>query len=142
MAAAVASPGIAGASVNAGASLATRYPVEVVRVVDGDTFEARVRAWPGIEIATKIRIRDIDAPEMRARCAEETAAAHAARDALVAMLAEGQVTIARVSLDKYGGRVLAAASARNTGDIAAALLQAGVVRRYSGGRRETWCAAP
>ena len=40
----------------------TVYPVDVMRVIDGDTFDARVRAWPGIEIATKVRLRDIDAP--------------------------------------------------------------------------------
>ena len=54
------------------------------------------------------------------------------------MLAEGDVTIGRVAVDKYGGRVLADAFARHTGDIAAALLGAGLVRRYAG-RRESWC---
>jgi len=136
---AAASPGV---TARDGVSPTTRYPAEVVRVIDGDTFEARVRAWPGIEIATKIRLRDIDAPEMRGRCAEENAMARAARDALVAMLAAGRVSIAQVGLDKYGGRVLAAASASHTGDVAAALLEAGLVRRYSGGRRESWCPGP
>ena len=56
-----------------------------------------------------------------------------------AMLAEGGVTIARVSFDKYGGRVLADAATRRTADVAAALLDAGLVRRYSGGRRVGWC---
>ena len=37
------------------------YPVEVIRVVDGDTFEARVRVWPGLDITTKVRLRGIDA---------------------------------------------------------------------------------
>ncbi len=43
---------------------------QVVRVVDGDTFDARVSVWPGIEISTRVRLRGIDAPEMRARCKE------------------------------------------------------------------------
>jgi len=120
---------------------ATRYPVEVVRVVDGDTFEARVRVWPGIEIATKVRLRGIDAPEMRARCDAEAAMANAARAALVALLARGPVSIGNVGLDKYGGRVLADAAAAGTGDVARALLDAGLVRRYAGGRRQGWCAA-
>jgi len=115
------------------------YPAEVIRVLDGDTFEARVRVWPGMDITTKVRLRGIDAPEMRARCAEERIKATAARDALSALLARGQVGISEVSLDKYGGRVLAAASARETGNVAQALLGAGHVRRYGGGRRESWC---
>jgi endonuclease YncB( thermonuclease family) len=98
-----------------------------------------VRVWPGIEIATKVRLRNIDAPEMRARCEQELSMAHAARDALVEMLAEGEVTIGRIELDKYGGRVLADASASRSGDVSTALLGAGLVRRYSGGRREPWC---
>ena len=115
------------------------YPVTVVRVIDGDTFDARVRAWPGIEIATKVRLRDIDAPEMRGRCDRESAHAQAARDALSAMLAEGDVMVTQVGLDKYGGRVLAHASTRRIDDVSAALLEAGLVRHYTGGRRESWC---
>ena len=117
----------------------TAYAAEVVRVIDGDTFEARVRVWPGIEIATKIRLRDIDAPEMRERCNQELTQAQAARDALAAMLAEGDVRVTQVGLDKYGGRVLASASTGRTADVAAALLDAGLVRKYSGGRRDPWC---
>ncbi len=45
----------------------------------------------------------------------------------------------RVSLDKYGGRVLADASTYATPDVAASLLNAGHVRRYGGARRESWC---
>ena len=115
------------------------HPAQVVRVLDGDTFEARVSVWPGLEISTKVRLRGIDAPEMRARCSEESAKAQAARDALSAILAEGAVGISQVTLDKYGGRVLAAASTRKTADVSAALLHTGVVRSYQGGRREGWC---
>jgi len=117
----------------------TAYPAQVVRVLDGDTFEARVHLWPGLDTTTKIRLRGIDAPELRARCPGELAKAQAARDALIAILEEGAVGVARVTLDKYGGRVVADASTRKTADVAAALLQAGVVRAYGGGRRESWC---
>src|SRR5437899_132337 len=58
----------------------------VLRVLDGDTFEARVLVWPGIEITTKVRLRGIDAPELWAHCADERSKAEAARDALRAML--------------------------------------------------------
>lgn len=115
------------------------HPVQVVRVLDGDTFEARVHVWPGIDITTKVRLRGIDAPEIHARCDHEQARAQAAREALVAMLAEGGVGISRVTPDKYGGRVVADASTRKTADVSTALLRAGVVRSYGGGRRQSWC---
>lgn len=115
------------------------HRAQLVRVLDGDTFEARVSVWPGLEITTKVRLRGIDAPEMRARCPEESAKAQAARDALSAILAEGAVGISQVKLDKYGGRVVAAASTRRTADVSTALLHTGVVRSYQGGRRDGWC---
>ena len=92
-------------SVSATRSVAA-HPADVLRVIDGDTFEARVHVWPGLDITTKIRLRGIDAPELRARCPAERTMAEAARDALGAMLAEGRVGISGVTLDKYGGRVV------------------------------------
>ncbi|HEY1978453.1 MAG TPA: thermonuclease family protein [Xanthobacteraceae bacterium] len=115
------------------------YPAEVVRVIDGDTFEARVRVWPGLDVDTKIRLRDVDAAELHARCAGELAQAQAARSALETLLAEGGVAISRVGIDKYGGRVDAAVSTRSTADVAAALLNGGYARRYDGGKRGSWC---
>lgn len=115
-------------------------PAEVLRVIDGDTFEARVRVWPGIEITTKIRLRGIDAPELsKPRCQEERLKGFAAREALQAILAQGEVRVSGVALDKYGGRVLADVSTRATPDVSAALLAAGHARNYAGGRREGWC---
>jgi endonuclease YncB( thermonuclease family) len=120
-------------------TLRAGHAVQVLRVLDGDTFEARVGVWPGIEITTKVRLRGIDAPELRARCPQEHVRAVAARDALAGLLAEGAVGISRVTHDKYGGRVVADASTRQTADIAFALLRGGHVRTYQGGRRDSWC---
>ncbi len=115
------------------------HPAEVLRVNDGDTFEARVHVWPGMQVTTKVRLRGIDAAEFRAQCAEEYRLATAARDALARMLAEGSVTIGRIDFDKYGGRVVANAATRSTPDISDALLKRGYVRAYDGGRRDGWC---
>lgn len=115
------------------------YPVDVLRINDGDTFEARVRIWPGLEVTTKVRLRNVDTAELNARCAEEYRKADTARAALQRMLNEGGVRIAQVGLDKYGGRVLADVSTRATPDVADALLKAGHARSYGGGRREDWC---
>ena len=54
-------------------------PADVLRVIDGDTFEARVHVWPGLDITTKIRLRGVDAPELKARCPAERSMAEAAR---------------------------------------------------------------
>ena len=120
-------------------TLRSGHPAEVVRVIDGDTFEARVRIWPGMDITTRVRLRGIDAPELHARCDAERVKALAARDALARLLAEGTVGISRVGQDKYGGRIDADVSTARTPDVAATLLDGGYARRYSGGRRESWC---
>jgi micrococcal nuclease len=113
----------------------------VLRVIDGDTFEARVHVWPGLDITTKIRLRGIDAPELKARCPAERAMAEAARDALRDMLAEGQVGISAVTLDKYGGRVVADAATRSVASVSAELQAKGLARGYRCGRRLSWCDA-
>ncbi len=115
------------------------YPAEVVRVIDGDTFAARVRVWPGLNVDTKVRLRNIDAPELHARCADELVKAQAARAALETILAAGGVTISRVGIDKYGGRVYALVATRDTADVSTALLNGGWARSYDGGRRGSWC---
>ncbi|HZS62982.1 MAG TPA: thermonuclease family protein [Xanthobacteraceae bacterium] len=116
------------------------YPAEVLRVTDGDTFEARVGVWPGIAITTRVRLRGIDTPELKARCAEERSKAEAARAALAKILQQGRVEISAVAIDKFGGRVDADVSTLSTPDVAAALLQAGLGRPYGGGRRDAWCS--
>jgi endonuclease YncB( thermonuclease family) len=115
------------------------HPAEVLRVIDGDTFEARVHLWPGLDVTTRVRLRGVDAPELKARCGEERVKAEAARDALRTILDQGEVGISHVTLDKYGGRVVADASTGATPDVSAALLGAGLARHYSGGHRDGWC---
>jgi endonuclease YncB( thermonuclease family) len=115
------------------------YPAEVLRVIDGDTFEARVRVWPGLDVDTHVRLRGIDAAELHARCADELAKAQAARAALQILLDQGGVTVARVGVDKYGGRVDAVVATRGTGDVSAAMLQGGWARAYNGHKRGSWC---
>ena len=104
----------------------------MLRVIDGDTFVARVHVWPGIDITTKVRLRGIDAPELRARCEDERMRALAARDGLTQILEEGEVGISRVGQDKYGGRVDAAVStavdARRVGGAARARSRAALRR--------------
>ncbi len=122
-----------------GAPLRSGYPAEVLRVIDGDTFEARLRIWPGMDVTTKIRLRGIDAAELRARCDDERIKAEAARAALTCILAEGTIGVSYVGQDKFGGRVDADVSTARTPDVSAAMLGGGYARAYSRGRRESWC---
>jgi endonuclease YncB( thermonuclease family) len=115
-----------------------RYTADVLRVSDGDTFEARVHLWPGHHLITRVRLRGIDTPEMSARCDKELRLAEAAQATLRKILAERQVTIWNIGPDKYG-RIVADAATRGTPDISAALLAKGVARKYSGGHRDGWC---
>jgi endonuclease YncB( thermonuclease family) len=118
-----------------------RHPVEVIRTIDGDTFEARVHLWPGLEMTTRVRLRGIDAPELKASCPQELQMAEAAGEALRGLLGEGEVTIYNIGPDKYNGRVVADAATRRTGNVSAALLAGGFARSYGGGRRGGWCDA-
>jgi endonuclease YncB( thermonuclease family) len=126
---------------NAGAFNPERsYPAALLRVIDGDTFWARVQIWPGVEADTKVRLRSIDAPELRARCAREFVRAQAARVALQSILAAGGITVSHVGPDKYRGRIDADVAARGTADVSAAMLKGGWARSYDGGRRGSWCS--
>jgi endonuclease YncB( thermonuclease family) len=116
-----------------------RQPVDVIRTIDGDTFLARVRQRDGRVLAARVRLRGIDAPEMKASCQEELDKAEAASAALRDLLRQGDVTITNLGPDKYG-RILANVATKRTADVSAALLAGGYARSYNGGHRDGWCA--
>lgn len=111
----------------------------VQSVLDGDTLRALALVWPGHTVAVNIRIRGIDAPEMKSSCWLERQAALRARDALAQMIGAAPVTISNISGAKYYGRVLADVTASDGRDIATELAGLLLVRRYDGGRRGGWC---
>ena len=115
------------------------YAAEVVRIIDGDTFVARMQTAPGRDVETRVRLRSIDAAELHARCSKELRLALAARAALQRLLADGSVTLSHVGPDKYPGRIDANVATRSTNDISAAMLSGGFARAYDGGRRGSWC---
>jgi endonuclease YncB( thermonuclease family) len=116
-----------------------RHPVDVIRTIDGDTFEARVHLWSGFAVTTRLRLRGIDATELKASCPKELQMPEAAGDALRGLLDEGEVTIYNIGPDKYNGRFDADVATRRTENVSAALLAAGHARPYSGGHRSGWC---
>ena len=116
-------------------------PVEakVLRVIDGDTFVAEAQIWPGHSIRTSVRIRGIDAPEMRSRCEAEKKAARRSRAVLARLIGDGPVTISAIGGAKYYGRVLADVADARGRPVAAHMLGLGMARPYEGGKREAFC---
>jgi len=116
---------------------------EIVRVVDGDTFKARVQVWFGQEITTSVRVRGFDAPEIKDKCAEESKAAQEATSMLREILASGPVTLHNIGPDKYFGRVVASVHVKLKDgvdtDVAQMMIAAGMGRPYNGGTRGGWC---
>jgi endonuclease YncB( thermonuclease family) len=121
--------------------LAGTYRARVLGVIDGDTIEARVHVWMGQEVVARVRLRDIDAPELNSGCAEERQRAVAARERLAGFIGSGAVTLADVQADKYFGRVVARVSTVDGADAGAMLLAERLARVYGGGRRMSWCVS-
>lgn len=114
-------------------------PATLTRVIDGDTVEVRARIWLGQDVEVAVRLAGIDAPELRAQCAQERVQAEAAA-AYLRPLEGSQVSLTNVMRDKFGGRILAEVSHANMGVLAVSLMQSGLARPYSGGRRGGWCS--
>jgi micrococcal nuclease len=115
--------------------LAGPVRADILRVIDGDTFVAEAEIWPGQFIRTAVRIRGVDAPEMKSRCAAEKARAISARAALETMLAGEPVYLRRIEGDKYFGRVVADVTTSTGFDVAPALTGNAHARPYDGGMR-------
>lgn len=108
----------------------------VLRIIDGDTLLVRARPWPQYEIETYVRLRGVDAPELKSPCRQERRAAEDARMVLADLVpADTEVTLSRISGDKYFGRILADVISVEGIDPASDLLAAGLVKSYDGGAR-------
>jgi endonuclease YncB( thermonuclease family) len=107
-------------------------------IIDGDSFTVSVHGWPKI-IGHKIcvRVSRIDCPEVRGKTARERSLAQAARQFLATKLASARVvSIHHLQRDKYF-RILADVEIDGF-DLGVMMIQAGLARRYSGGRRLPW----
>jgi endonuclease YncB( thermonuclease family) len=98
-------------------------------VIDGDTFD-----YAG----ERIRIADIDTPELRGRCPEEGRLARAATERLKVLLGAGPFQLQRLGRDqdRYGRKLrVVVRGGRSLGDT---LVAEGLARTWTG-RREPWC---
>jgi len=129
----------AGAAAESRRTVAGPVRAHLVRVLDGDTVEVLARIWPDHYVETLVRLAGIDAPEMRGRCAEETAMAERAKARLAALLAGNRLLLVDIHYGKYAGRVVARVLTEDGHDVAEILLAEKLVRPYDGGRRAPWC---
>lgn len=120
-------------------TIAGPVAARVVKVHDGDSFSVDALVWPGTVVSVAIRVRGIDAPELRSKCPHERWLAERAREMLARRLSRGQIRLSNIDGDKYYGRVLADVVLDDGTDLAKALLENRSVRPYGGKKREGWC---
>ena len=125
------------------AAAAQTIPVDVVRVIDGDTVVVDAHPWPGVTIRTSVRVDGVDTPELRGRCPEERAAAERALQAVIRILSRAAaVTVIDPRDGTYAGRVVARVEVDGT-PLTATLIAGGYGRPYDGRtRRQPWCEEP
>ena len=113
--------------------------VVLVRCYDGDTCTFNL---PGIHpfFGEKIgvRIRGIDTPEIRGKCAVEKRKAKTARDYLRRLLkSASRIDLVDVKRGKYF-RIIATIMADGV-DVVPLMIEKGLGRLYQGGKRRGWC---
>ncbi len=119
---------------------AVAVPATVEYILDGDTFAAIVHVDDDTDVPVRVRLMNVDTPEMNGACSSEIARANAARAALGDMIPVGtRVTLRDIQDDKYLGRIDAYVSGADGVDVGRKLIRAGHGRAYSGGRRGSWC---
>lgn len=116
-----------------GPAMAEGTPATLGRVIDGDTA-VLITA----EGEKTVRFKGLDAPEMKGECEWERQAALQARAEVQRLLSSGQITLEKPSRDKYGR--VAAFVLVDGRPIHATMIQAGLARPYTGGKRRGWCA--
>ena len=126
-------------------SLPGPVPATVLRVIDGDSLVVRATIWLGQELETTARLLGVDTPELRGDCGGERSLATRSRAFTAGLAATGaEISFSDIQLGKFAGRVLTRVETAGGVDIGQALIDAGLARIYSRGRRASWCppAAP
>ena len=128
------------------------YEAIVVKVIDGDTLEVKIKLWDDLEKTARLRIRGIDAPELRGKCRQEKILAKRARDHLRAFLGiqkarkkkkkqQAKVFLHNVQPGKYHREIADVFTAQGQ-NVADELVRAKLARRYLSGKRASWCPQP
>jgi len=121
-------------------ALAFAVPARVGHILDGDTFSAAVSLDADTTVSVRVRLRNVDTPEMNGDCEYERARAVAARDRLAEIIPVGSmVELSNVKDDKYLGRIDANVADSRGRDVGEILIREKFGRKYNGGKRKPWC---
>ncbi len=117
------------------------YQAKVLSIYDGDTFTAQIFSWPQHSIEARVRLRGIDTPEIRGKCASEKTKAQQAKQKLTQLIPEGSiVTLYHIELGTYAGRIIANVSTKNGEDISTVMVAENYARPYKLREgRKSWC---
>lgn len=120
--------------------VAYSVPAVVDYIFDGDTFSAYVNLDSDVKISVRVRLINVDAPEINGKCASEINMAYQAKERLAQLLPVGSIVdLENIKDDKYLGRIDANAILGDGRDVGDLLIKEKLARPYSGGRREGWC---
>ncbi len=115
---------------------------DVVYIYDGDsiTFNC-IPEYHCEKNKTKVRVKGVDTPEIKARCKQERVLAREAKQHSVALLRGAKkITLVISDSDPYDryNRLLAYVYVDGIG-LHQSLIRHGLGRSYYGGKRESWC---
>lgn len=120
--------------------VANAVPAVVDYIFDGDTFSAGVKLDADVEITVRVRLINVDTPEMNGKCVAEKIMAQNARDLLGVLIPRGTVVeLENIKDDKYLGRINANVILPDGRDVGRVMIDSGLARPYSGGKRAPWC---
>lgn len=120
--------------------MAYAVPAQVDYVLDGDTFAARVAVADDVKITVRVRLINVDTPELNGACQDEIKLARRARGRLEKLLPRGTIVeLNNIKDDKYLGRIDANVVMSDGRDVGNVLVREKLARKYSGGRRQSWC---
>lgn len=119
---------------------AVAVPATVDYIFDGDTFAAIVHLEDEIDISVRVRLINVDTPEIHGMCEKEISDALRAKDRLAELIPVGSVIdLKNIKDDKYLGRIDANVILSDGRDVGEVLIKENLGRAYSGGRRHSWC---
>lgn len=122
------------------AGYAYAVPATVNYIFDGDTFVATVHLDEEINVSARVRLRNVDTPEIHGMCEREIDMANRAKNRLAELLPIGsKVELKSIKDDKYLGRIDAYVLINGDKDVGKILIKEGLGRSYNGGKREGWC---
>ncbi|TKB53321.1 thermonuclease family protein [Ferrimonas aestuarii] len=111
----------------------------VTSIYDADTFRVNIDGWPAVAgERIPVRVKGVDAPELRGQCDMEKQLARQAKQFTVRQLRQAkQIELKHIERGKYF-RLLAEVWIDGK-SLSEELIKAGHAKTYAGGGRQSWC---